>query len=73
MEKQAPSETKREPSGRHRTEKPKGDKLSKRNYKAGADRPRPRADRPHGVTKGIIKLARTVRDQGQTVRMVSPR
>jgi hypothetical protein len=51
MEKQAPSETKRGPSGRRRTEKPEGDKLSKRNYRAGADRPGPRADRPHGVTE----------------------
>jgi hypothetical protein len=30
---------------------PEGDKLSKRNYRAGADRPGPRADRPHGVTE----------------------
>jgi hypothetical protein len=30
---------------------PKGDKLSKRNYRDGADRPGPRADRPHGVTE----------------------
>jgi hypothetical protein len=58
MEKQAPSETKRGPSGlrpgpsgRRRTEKVDGDKLSKRNYRAGADRPGPRADRPHGVTE----------------------
>jgi hypothetical protein len=58
MEKQAPSETKRGPSGlrrgpsgRRRTEKPEGDRLSKRNYRAGADHPGPRADRPHGVTE----------------------
>jgi hypothetical protein len=58
MEKQAPSETKsgpsglrRGPSGRRRTEKPEGDKLSKKNYRASADRPGPRADCPHGVTK----------------------
>jgi hypothetical protein len=58
MEKQAPSETKRGPSGlrrgpfgRRRTEKPEGDKLSKRNYRASADRPGPRADRLHGVTE----------------------
>jgi hypothetical protein len=56
MEKQAPSETKRGPSclrrglsGRRTIEKPEGDKLSKRNYRASADRPGPRADRPHGV------------------------
>jgi hypothetical protein len=30
---------------------PEGDKLSKRNYIAGADRPGPRADRLRGVTK----------------------
>jgi hypothetical protein len=30
---------------------PEGDKLSKRNYRAGADRPGPRADRPRGVTE----------------------
>jgi hypothetical protein len=30
---------------------PEGDKLRKRNYRAGADRPGPRADRPHGVTE----------------------
>jgi hypothetical protein len=30
---------------------PEGDKLSKRNYRARADRSGPRADRPHGVTK----------------------
>ena len=30
---------------------PEGDKLSKRNYIAGADRPGPRADRPRGVTE----------------------
>jgi hypothetical protein len=30
---------------------PEGDKLSKRNYIAGADSPGPRVDRPHGVTK----------------------
>jgi hypothetical protein len=30
---------------------PEGDKLSKRNFRAGADRPRTRADRLHGVTK----------------------
>jgi hypothetical protein len=30
---------------------PEGDKLSKRNYIAGADRPRPRADRSRGVTE----------------------
>jgi hypothetical protein len=30
---------------------PEGDKLSKRNYRAGADRPGPRVDRPHGVTE----------------------
>ena len=30
---------------------PEGDKLSKRNYIVGADRPGPRADRPRGVTK----------------------
>jgi hypothetical protein len=30
---------------------PEGDKLIQRNYRAGADRPGPRADRPHGVTE----------------------
>jgi hypothetical protein len=30
---------------------PEGDKLSKRNYRAGVDRPGPRADRPRGVTE----------------------
>jgi hypothetical protein len=30
---------------------PEGDKLSKRNYRAGADRPGPRADCWHGVTE----------------------
>jgi hypothetical protein len=30
---------------------PEGDKLSKRNYTAGADRPEPRADCPRGVTE----------------------
>jgi hypothetical protein len=30
---------------------PKGDKLSKRNFRAGADRPGPRADRSRGVTE----------------------
>jgi hypothetical protein len=30
---------------------PKGDKLSQRNYRAGADRPGPRADHPRGVTE----------------------
>jgi hypothetical protein len=30
---------------------PKGDMLSKRNYRAGADRLGPRADHPHGVTE----------------------
>jgi hypothetical protein len=30
---------------------PEGDKLSKRNYIADADRPGPRADRPRGVTE----------------------
>jgi hypothetical protein len=30
---------------------PEGDKLSKKNYRAGADRPGPRADRPCGVTE----------------------
>jgi hypothetical protein len=30
---------------------PEGDKLSKRNYRAGADRPGPRVDRTHGVTE----------------------
>ena len=30
---------------------PEGDKLIKRNYIAGADRPGPRADRPRGVTE----------------------
>jgi hypothetical protein len=30
---------------------PEGDKLSKRNYRAGVDRPGPRADRPCGVTE----------------------
>jgi hypothetical protein len=30
---------------------PEGDKLSKMNYIAGADRPGPRADRPRGVTE----------------------
>jgi hypothetical protein len=30
---------------------PEGDKLSKRNYKAGAGRPGPRADHPSGVTE----------------------
>jgi hypothetical protein len=28
---------------------PEGDKLSKKNYRAGADRPGPRANHPHGV------------------------
>jgi hypothetical protein len=58
MKKQAPSEAKSGPSGlRHgtsgrcRTKKPEGDKLSKRNYRAGVDRPGPRADRPRGVTE----------------------
>jgi hypothetical protein len=58
MEKQAPSETKRGPSdlrhgpsGRRITEMPEGDKLSKWNYRAGADRPGPRADRSHDVTE----------------------
>jgi hypothetical protein len=31
--------------------RPEGDKLSKRNYRADADRPGPRADRPGGVTE----------------------
>jgi hypothetical protein len=39
MEKQAPSETKRGPSGRRRTGKPKGDGFSKMNYSILADRP----------------------------------
>ena len=30
---------------------PEGDKLSKRNYIAGADRPGPRVDRPRGFTE----------------------
>jgi hypothetical protein len=30
---------------------PEGDNLSKRNYRAGADSPRPRANRPRGVTE----------------------
>jgi hypothetical protein len=30
---------------------PEGDKLSKRNYRASADHPGPRADCPHGVTE----------------------
>jgi hypothetical protein len=30
---------------------PEGDKLSQRNYRADADRPGPRVDRPHGVTE----------------------
>jgi hypothetical protein len=30
---------------------PEGDKLSKRNFRAGADRPGPRADRPRDVTE----------------------
>jgi hypothetical protein len=30
---------------------PEGDKLRKRNYRAGADRPGPMAERPRGVTK----------------------
>jgi hypothetical protein len=30
---------------------PEGDKLSKRNFRAGADRPGPREDRLHGVTE----------------------
>jgi hypothetical protein len=30
---------------------PEGDKLIQKNYRAGADRPGPRADRPHGVTE----------------------
>jgi hypothetical protein len=30
---------------------PEGDKLSQRNYRAGADRPGPRADRPRGGTE----------------------
>jgi hypothetical protein len=30
---------------------PEGDKLSKRNFRAGADRPGPRADCPRGVTE----------------------
>jgi hypothetical protein len=29
---------------------PEVDKLSKQNFRAGADRPGPRADRPRGVT-----------------------
>jgi hypothetical protein len=30
---------------------PEGDKLRKRNYRASADHPGPRVDRPRGVTK----------------------
>jgi hypothetical protein len=30
---------------------PEGDKLSKRNFRAGSDRPRPRTDRSRGVTE----------------------
>jgi hypothetical protein len=30
---------------------PEGDKLRKRNFRAGADHPGPRADRPRGVTE----------------------
>jgi hypothetical protein len=30
---------------------PEGDKLSKRNYRASADRPGPRADYSHGLTE----------------------
>jgi hypothetical protein len=30
---------------------PEGDNLSQKNYRAGADRPGPRADRPSGVTE----------------------
>jgi hypothetical protein len=30
---------------------PEGDKLNKRNYRAGADRPGPRADHPRGFTE----------------------
>jgi hypothetical protein len=30
---------------------PEGDKLSKRNFRASADRPGPKADRPCGVTE----------------------
>jgi hypothetical protein len=44
------------PCAREDSVQSEGDKLSQRNYRAGADRPRPRADRPgpradrpHGV------------------------
>jgi hypothetical protein len=56
---------------------------SKHRSRPSADRPASGADRPVGAeskslkvtswAKGIIELARTVWDQGRTVRMVSPR
>jgi hypothetical protein len=39
IEKQAPSKTKRGPSGRRRTEKPEGNGFGKMNYSVLADRP----------------------------------
>jgi hypothetical protein len=37
---------------------PEGDKLSQRNYRADADCPGPRVDRPHGVTKADSRWSR---------------
>jgi hypothetical protein len=39
------------PSTREDLVQPEGDKLSKRIFRAGADRPGPRVDRPRIVTK----------------------
>jgi hypothetical protein len=46
MEKQAPSETRRGPSGRRRTEKPERDGFGKMNDSVLADHPGARLDRP---------------------------